>query len=179
KLQAIQLARTQPTEDGTLIESEKLDQLRARLVTGAPDYLAVIDTHQNGNDPIRNYGILNPGLYAPLDRERADLERAYAAHLITDQERAELLATLDEQGKRSLVRRWFETCPTAAVYSVHRVYLGSDQYEPYASATFRALGAEQWVEHATGAGRSGYQSWWRVNGRTSDARIVMTPKPAP
>lgn len=168
------------TEGGDILA---LDALRTRILRDQPSYVAIIDTYSETKSPVPDYGILNPGLYMPLDRERLDLKRAHQAGLLADDELAELQAALDEQARRSLVRRWFETCPYAAYGSVHRAYLGGDHYEAYdphqADSLARMRGARDWNAAydadrlPTLVGRT-----WAFRS-TNMSRIVMTPTPTP
>ena len=81
--------------------------LRARLLGNPPSMYAEVDCDRApGLAPIavEAYPHAAPRLYAPVERERADLLRAHAARLLSDEELAESLATLAEQAKRPAFR---------------------------------------------------------------------------
>lgn len=84
---------------------------RERLVSG-PVALEATVYAPAGTTP-EGYGVLNPGLFNPVDRELADLRRARDAGVITPGECAGLEADLAAQARRSPVRRAFETAPVA------------------------------------------------------------------
>jgi hypothetical protein len=88
--------------------------LRTRLFSNPPSMYAEVDTDRTADDPPlspASYPIDAPGLYPPVDRERADLARAHAAGLLSDAELAELLATLEAQASRPAFRRASEQAP--------------------------------------------------------------------
>ena len=88
--------------------------LRARLLANPPSMYAEVDSDRAAGAPPlspASYPKGAPGLYPPLDRERADLARAHAAGLVSDAELAELLALLDAQAKRPAFRRASERAP--------------------------------------------------------------------
>lgn len=180
QLQAIHAARAEAAAGGTRVDPAALDAVRARLLKDPPAYTAVINTYSQTDEPINCYSFLNPGLYAPLDRERADLKRAHAAGLLSDAEHTELLALLEVQGKRSLVRRWFETCANATAYSVHNQYLSGSVYSTYESANpnapDRRKAAEDWLRYSLHDKQS-ERDWRITRGYRWYARIVMTPQP--
>jgi hypothetical protein len=84
---------------------------RERLVDG-PVALEATAYAPAGTTPA-GYGVFNPGLFNPSDRELADLRRARDAGVVTAGECAELEADLAAQARRSPVRRASETAPVA------------------------------------------------------------------
>lgn len=98
--------------------------LRARLLANPPSMYAEVDTDRPVDAPPlppASYPSDAPGLYQPVDRERADLARAHAAGLVSDAELAELLALLEVQAKRAAFRRASErTPPREAAYARER-----------------------------------------------------------
>jgi len=84
---------------------------RERLVDG-PVALEATAYAPAGTTPA-GYGVFNPGLFNPSDRELADLRRARDAGVVTAVECAELEADLAAQARRSSVRRASETAPVA------------------------------------------------------------------
>ncbi len=84
---------------------------RERLVDG-PVALEATAYAPAGTTPT-GYGVFNPGLFNPSDRELADLRRARDAGVVTAVECAELEADLAAQARRSPVRRASETAPVA------------------------------------------------------------------
>lgn len=84
---------------------------RERLVTG-PVALEATVYAPAGTTP-EGYGLFNPGLFNPVERELADLSRARDAGVVTAAECADLEATLRSQAIRPLVRRASESAPVA------------------------------------------------------------------
>lgn len=77
--------------------------LRARLLGNPPSMYAELWeglVHDERPTTIQQYAGRGPGLYPPVDRERADLRRAHEAGLLSDAELAELESLLAEQAKR-------------------------------------------------------------------------------
>jgi len=78
-------------------------ELRAQLLRNPPSMYAelwegLVDEERPTT--IQKYAGSGPGLYPPVDRERADLRRAHAAGLLSDAELAELESLLAQQAKR-------------------------------------------------------------------------------
>jgi len=168
------------TEQGDV---SALGALRVRLLREPPSYVAIIETYSDSEYPVLNYSLFNPGLYMPLDRERSDLKRAHQAGLLTDDELADLLAALDQQARRSLVRRWFETCPYAAFGSVHIVYFQGHYFEAWTEhhpdSLARMNAAREWnADSLAGKTPAVVGDRWNFPS-TSYSRIVMTPTPTP
>lgn len=184
QLRAIELRQQGLLEDHhPRISNAELATLRARLLREPPSYTSVIDTYDRSEHPLTAYSSFNPGLYMPMDRERSDLQRAHRAGLLSDAELAELLDALEQQGQRSLVRRWFETCPYAAEGTVHSYALGGATYEPYRAhepnSKGRMNGAMDWL-HDYAAAREPARvgaGWWFPSSHWS--RLVMTPETPP
>jgi hypothetical protein len=84
---------------------------RERLVDG-PVALEATVYAPAGTTPA-GYGVFNPGLFNPSDRELAELRRARDAGVVTAVECAELETNLAAQARRSPVRRSSETAPVA------------------------------------------------------------------
>lgn len=84
---------------------------RERLVDGPVALEATV--HAPAGTTPAGYGVFNPGLFNPSDRELADLRRARDAGVVTAVECAELEADLAAQARRSPVRRASETAPVA------------------------------------------------------------------
>ena len=81
--------------------------LRARLLGNPPSMYAEIDVDRPPDGrPIAadEYPGGAPGLYAPVERERADLEAAHAAGLLSDLELEELLGLVEAQAMRPAFR---------------------------------------------------------------------------
>ena len=84
---------------------------RERLVAG-PVVLEATVHAPEGTTP-EGYGVFNPALFNPVDRELADLSRARDAGVLTAAECAELEDALRSQALRSLARRESESAPVA------------------------------------------------------------------
>ena len=84
---------------------------RGRLVEG-PGTLEATVYAPAGTTP-GGYALLNPGLFNPVDRELQDLRRARDVGVIGAGECADLEAILQNQAKRSPVRRNSETAAVA------------------------------------------------------------------
>ncbi|MBU3684151.1 MAG: hypothetical protein FGM39_09120 [Phycisphaerales bacterium] len=108
----------------------RCDEFRALLLSRPPVMEATV--HAPESTTPEGYGIFNPGMFNPVDRERTDLRRARDAGLLTAAECTELEATLDAQARRSLVRRAFETADVGVAGSMYFSLLGSG-YEPWSS----------------------------------------------
>ena len=81
--------------------------LRARLLGNPPSMYAEIDSDRPSDGrPIAaaDYPSGAPGLYAPVERERADLGAAHAAGLLSDLELEELLGLVEAQAMRPAFR---------------------------------------------------------------------------
>ena len=112
---------------------------RRRLVSG-PVIVESTVYAPTGTTP-EGYGVLNPGLLNPVDRERADLRRARDAGVLGAEECAQLEAALDVQARRSPVRRASEGAPVAVDLSF--THLGSHFFDWSARRT--ALPAWWWM----------------------------------
>jgi hypothetical protein len=106
----------------------RCDELRARLMSRPPVMEATV--HAPERTTPEGYGVLNPGMFNPVDRERADLRRARDAGLLTAKECAELEELLEAQADRSPVRRAFETAEVGVAGSMRFWILGSG-YSPW------------------------------------------------
>ena len=109
---------TQPSDDPAQLARmearlpEWCNDLRARLLGGAPSmYAEVWNERLAQARPMtaEQYASRGPGLYPPIERERADLARAHAAGLLCDAEFEELSRLLTAQAKRPAFRRPSET----------------------------------------------------------------------
>ncbi len=106
---ATEVAATKGDHDSELVGGW-YDALRARVVSQPPSMRAGIYTYREDLVPA-DYGTSNPAFYTPLDRERADLDRALRAGAVTSAEFAELSASLTAQAARPIVRRSTEMTP--------------------------------------------------------------------
>ena len=106
----------------------RCDEFRALLLSRPPVMEATV--HAPASTTPEGYGIFNPGMFNPVDRERADLRRARDAGLLTAAECAELEGTLDAQARRSPVRRAFETADVGIAGSMF-FYLFGSGYESW------------------------------------------------
>jgi hypothetical protein len=101
---------------------EWCNDLRARLLSGAPSMYAELWNERPPNQQLpkerlararpmtaEQYANRGPGLYPPIDRERADLALTHAAGLLNDAEFEELSRLLTAQAKRPAFRRPSET----------------------------------------------------------------------
>ena len=86
-------------------------ETRERLVTGPVSLEAT--AHAPAGTTPEGYGVFNPGLFNPVDRELADLVRARDAGALAAAECAELEQVLRSQARRPLVRRESESAPVA------------------------------------------------------------------
>lgn len=84
---------------------------RERLVAGPVVLEATV--HAPAGTTPEGYGVFNPALFNPVDRELADLSRARDAGVLTAAECAELEDALRSQALRSLARRESESAPVA------------------------------------------------------------------
>lgn len=92
---------------------------RERLVAG-PVALEATVYAPAGTTP-EDYGVFDPGLFNPVDRELADLHRARDAGVLAAAECAELEANLRSQARRPLVRRESESAPVAVEVRITRL----------------------------------------------------------
>lgn len=160
KLAALRLA-----EDGD--SHEELAKLRADLLAHPPDMRAAIENgYRTDADPPTqsvSYAFFNPGFYAPVSTERADLRRARDAGLLSAEEFAALDAELERQAERSMVRRWFETESMAIAGSIHRGYFSGDSSVDRTPATARNWASCYWLVKARQTGdahsNAGQRSW--------------------
>lgn len=121
--------------------SEWCADLRARLLRNPPSMYAEVDCDRApGLAPIAvdAYPHAAPRLYAPAGRERADLLRAHAARLLSDEELAESLAMLAEQAKRPAFRARSEAAPPTVAPSSDWLRQWLDSY----ASIERTAGAE-------------------------------------
>lgn len=175
RLRAIEDAKGSVSEDSA--ERARLEALRAILVGTPPVYASVIDSNQIEGTTVEGYGVFNPGLYAPLDRERKDLESAHAHGLLTDAELVELLGMLEQQAERSIVRRWFETCPEAAdERATYYFGFGGSLYDPY-RLPYRLYAAADWVQRWNGTQPIDVQFGSSKPARAHPGTIYMSPRP--
>lgn len=84
---------------------------RARLVAGPVAFEATV--HAPEETTPDGYGVFDPGLFNPVDREIADLHRARDAGVLAAAECVELEAILRSQARRPIVRRESEHAPVA------------------------------------------------------------------
>jgi hypothetical protein len=84
---------------------------RERLVAGPVALEATV--HAPAGTTPEGYGVFNPGLFSPVDRELADLHRARDAGVLAAAECAELEAIVRSQARRPIVRRESENAPVA------------------------------------------------------------------
>ena len=163
RLRAIEDAKIAAPDD--LPQRAQLDALREKLMRTRPSYGSTIGNWRSESITVEGYSIFNPGLYASLERERKDLKSAHARGLLTDAELEELLAMLDRQAERSIVRRWFETCPDAAAYSVFNSPFGAS-HKPYDGQS-RLAGGRSWV----------WEQLHDAHEYVSGGSIYMSPRP--
>jgi hypothetical protein len=132
------------------LDQRKADPaLRRRLLETPPDMRATIDlkSPRTSSDPkprLYWYSGLNPGFYASVQSERADLRRALALGVISPAELAELDAELDRQATRSIVRRGFELTPVVIAGSIRRIGLGDDVAEERTPESSRDWAVSSW-----------------------------------
>ena len=146
---------------------EELAKLRADLLAHPPDMRAAIEngSRTDADPPTQgvSYAFFNPGFYAPVSTERADLRRARDAGLLSADEYATLDAELERQAERSMVRRWFETESMAIAGSIRRGYLSRDRSVDRTPATVRNWASGFWVDDALRTGdahsNAGQQGW--------------------
>lgn len=182
KLLALKMAETSKPP-------EELAALRADLLAHPPDMRAAID---DGYMPaqkavrISSYSALNPGFYASLATERADLKRARDAGLLSDAEFAELDADLGRQAERSFVRRWFETASVAISGSIRQGYFASDDCIERTPANVRAWASQSWLDRALESGDAhsnpAQEIWMGYRRHPIGIDYLMDPsraKPAP
>ncbi len=133
-----------------------IDALRAELLAAPPDMRASINLRDYRDAlktaDVQSYSILNPGFYAPVSTERADLARAHAAGLLSDAEFAELNAELDRQAQRSVVRRWFELNKVAVNGSFHQGYFGGDSATTRTPDSMRRWALGSWLHSVLESG---------------------------
>jgi hypothetical protein len=86
-------------------------ETRGRLVSGPVVLEATVYSPEGTTS--EGYGVLNPGLFNPVDRELADLRRARDAGVLGAEECARLEAALGAQARRPPVRRAAEGAPVA------------------------------------------------------------------
>lgn len=122
--------------------------LRARLVGNPPSmYAEVYAPRYPDEQPLSvdGYAGNGPGLYPPVNRERADLMRAHAAGLLSDAELAELLALLEMQAKRPSFRRKSESSTVFITDSLRLPPLGSHSGTPANAENRRAFASREWL----------------------------------